>query len=76
MEITNVLNSFVGSVFTNEHLTEVSSLPDIFSGSSLSSLDVSIDIVREKLCMLNPSKSSGLDGCHPHVFREVKEGLL
>ena len=25
------------------------------------------------LATLNPGKSGGPDGCHPHVFREVKE---
>ena len=45
-------------------------------GQSLSSLDVSIDMVWEKLCKLNPSMSSGPDGYHPHVFREVKEGFI
>jgi len=65
--------SFFGSVFTNKHLTEVPSLLDKFSGSSLSSLDVSIDIVWEKLCKLS---LVGPDGCHPRVFREVKESLL
>jgi len=38
MEIVNAF--FFGSAFTNEHLTEVPLLPDKFSGSSLSSLDI------------------------------------
>ena len=76
MEIANVLNSFFGSVFTNEHLTEVPSLPDKFIGPPLSSLEVPIEMVWEKLCKLNPSKSGGPDKCHPLVFREVEEGLL
>ena len=37
MEIANVLNSFLGSVFTNKQLTEVPSLPAKFFGPSLSS---------------------------------------
>jgi len=60
----------------DEHLTEVPSLSVKFSGPSFSSVDVSIDIVWNELCKLNPSKSGNPDGCHPHVFREVKEGLL
>ena len=58
------------------NLTEVPSLPDKCFGQSLSSLDVSIDMVWEKLCKLNPSMSSGPDGYHLHVFREVKEGFI
>ena len=52
------------------------SLPVTFSSLSLSTVYVSVDIDWGQLYDLNPSKSSGLDGCHPRVFKEVKEGLL
>ena len=43
-EIATVLNNFFSSVLTNENLTEMPFLLVRFSSSSLSSVDVSIDI--------------------------------
>ena len=37
---------------------------------------ISIEDVWNQLITLNPGKSSGPDGCHPHVLREVKEGVV
>ena len=35
-----------------------------------------IEDVQHQLAILNPGKSGGPDGCHPHILREVKEGVV
>ena len=75
-EMVKILNNFFSSVFTNEYLMchhwnqsvwrilcHLFMYPWIVFGSSC-------------VILINPSKSSGPDDCHPHVFKEVKEGLL
>jgi len=70
------LNTFFGTVFTNEDLSNIPSLDARCNGESLLSVDISVEDVWRQLCKLNPSKSGGPDGCNPRVFAEVKDGLL
>ena len=39
-------------------------------------MTIVIKDVWNQLVTLNPGKSSGPDGYHPHVLREVKEGVV
>ena len=51
------------------------SLGDVCSGNCLTEITISIDDVWNQLLALNPSKSGGLNGCHPRVLKEVREGI-
>ena len=52
------------------------SLGDVCSGNCLTEIIISIDDVCNHLLALNPSKSSGPNGCHPCVLKEVREGIV
>ena len=52
------------------------SLGDRCSDHCLATVTIAIEDVWNQLVTLNPGKSSGPDGCHPHVLREVKEGVV
>ena len=52
------------------------SLGDICSGNCLTEIIISIDDAWDQMSSLNPSKSSGPDRFHPHVLREVREGIV
>ena len=55
-----------------EDTESVPSLGDKCSDNCLAIVTISIEDVWNQLITLNPGKSSGPDGCHPHVLREVK----
>jgi len=60
-----------------EDLSNILSLDvKYYGGGALLSVDISVEDVRRQLCKLNPSKSSGPDGCHPRVFVELKVVFL
>ncbi len=70
-----VLNQFYASVFTQEDDT-VPTPNHVFSGSILSDLVITEEMVKRKLDNLNQNKSPGNDRHHPRVLIQVKELLL
>ena len=75
-EMVNILNDYFGTVFTVEDTGSVPSLGDKCSDNYLATVTICIEDVWKQLTTLNPGKSGGPDGCHPHVLREVKEGVV
>ena len=75
-EMVNILNDYFGTVFTVEDTGSIPSLGDRCSDNYLATVAISIEDVWNQLITLNSGKSSGPDGCHPHVLREVKEGVV
>ena len=75
-KMVNILNDYFGTVFTVENTESIPSLGDRCSDHRLATVTITIEDVWNKLVTLNPGKSSGPDGCHPHVLREVKEGVV
>ena len=75
-DTANTLNNFFGSVFSQENPESIPSFGAWSSGSTLTSVSVTVDDVWKQLCSLKPHKSSGPDNCHPRVLLELKEGLV
>ena len=75
-EMVNILNDYFGTVFTVEDTGEVLSMGDKSSDNCLTTVVILIEDVWHQLTTLDPSKSEGPDGYHPHVLREVKEGVV
>ena len=69
-EMVNILNDYFGTVFTVEDTGKVPSMGD---KSSDNCVVILIKDVWHQLAILNPGKSGGSDGCHPHILCEVKE---
>ena len=74
--MVNVLNDYFGTVFTVEDTGEVPSMGNKSSDNCLTTVVILIEDVWHQLAILNPGKSGGPDGCHPHVLCEVKEGVV
>ena len=75
-EMVNILIDYFGIVFTVEDTGEVPSMGDKSSDNCLTTVVILMEDVWHRLTTLNPGKSGGPDGCHPHVLREVKEGAV
>ena len=74
--MVNILNDYFGTVFTVEDTGEVPSMGDKSSDNCLTTVVILIEDVWHQLTTLDPGKSEGPDGCHPHVLCEVKEGVV
>ena len=69
------LNSYFGSVFVNEDLSDIPEVTSIFTEDSLNSINITEDMVLYRLRHLNTGKSPGPDGWHPFFLRELAEEL-
>ena len=69
------LNQFYTSVFTQEDKANVPTPTFTFPGPELTEIEITEDMVKEKLDDLNINKSPGSDGHHPRILWEMK-GLL
>ena len=69
------LNKFFASVFTLENLHTIPTAPTYSTTYNyenlLSTIDITPEIVKEKLDNLNPNKSPGHDLWHPYLLREL-----
>lgn len=74
-EKAEILNNFFVSVFTQENLSHIPTLPDRVFESELSHFYISPDEVLKKLKALKASKSSGPDGLHCKLLIELKDFL-
>ena len=71
----SVLNSFFTSVFTREDMTNMPEQPEQHSVREMDSIVFTLCDVAKKLERLNPNKSTGPDGMHPKVLRELSTTL-
>ena len=72
-EKANTLNKFFCSVFTTERLDNILELSADFDGETLSTAEITPEIVWRKLVDLNPNKSPGPDKWHPHFLRKLAD---
>ena len=75
-EKADVLNKFFCSVFTIENDENIPEPEMKYDGDALNDVVVTEEDVRKKLSKLNPSKSSGPDGLHPRVLKEVADEIV
>jgi len=75
-ETAQCLNNFFSSVFTMEPETDLPFLPDKSKGQCLNEITIEHNDILYELNRLNPNKACGPDNCHPHVIKEVKDGLV
>ena len=72
----NVLNNFLTSVFTHEDMTNMPEQPAQHPVREMDSKIVfTLCDVAKKLERLNPNKSTGPDGMHPKILRELRTTL-
>ena len=69
------LNEYFSSVFTLEVLHDIPAAPTYLVDDVISGIDITPDIVREKLKSLNPNKSPGHDNLHPYCLRELFDSI-
>ena len=69
------LNRYFSSVFTEENLTNVPDISEVFTGEALDSIVFTEEIIHEKLSQLNPNKSLGPDGWHPYFLQQLANEL-
>ena len=72
------LNKYFTSVFVDEDLSSMPVPNKVFEGSideSLQSIEVDVDIVLNKLNLLNVSKSHGPDEIHGKLILELREEI-
>ena len=72
---SDVLGRFFSSVFTDEPDGNIPRIPDSLLKERMGVLVINEDEVRTKLCNLNVNKSSGPDGIHPRILRELSNQL-
>ena len=66
-----LLNNFFASVFTRENMDNMPDLSPRHPGEPIRSLEITAEMVEQKLKKLRPSKSPGPDGFHPRVIQET-----
>ena len=75
-DTANTLNYFFSSVFTQENADDIPSFETRNTGSSLTHVAITVDVVWKQLCKLKSYKSGGPDNCHPRVLLELKESVV
>ena len=70
-EKADLLNEYFSSVFTVENVVNVPVPNRQDVNESLSSIEITPELVLSKLESLNPNKTCGYDKCHPHMLREL-----
>ncbi len=70
-----VLNEFFTSVFTEEELSQIPNLENIYQNDQLENINITAEMVIKKLETLKNSKSAGPDGIHPRILKETAEAI-
>ena len=71
----NLLNTYVSSVFTVENVNSIPTPIEMFSGNSnqtLTDIQITEDIVLQKLNKINIYKCQGSDQIHPKLLYELR----
>ena len=79
IENANLLNAYFSSVFTVENLNSIPAPIKLFSENSdqtLTNIDITEDIVLEKLNKINVSKCQGSDQLHPKLLYELRNEIV
>lgn len=70
-EKSEILNKYFCSVFTNENLTQMPTIPNYHTNSQLCNITFTVEEVLGHLNNLNINKSCGPDELHPRVLKEL-----
>ena len=73
LEKAGVLNNYFGSVLSDEHCTNVPLCEEKYSGTPLSNITFTPDMVKMKLLNLNVNKSVGHDNILPYMLKTLAE---
>ena len=71
----NLFQNYFGGVFTAEPDGDMPTFEERDYEDILSSLNITEDMVLEKLCKMKINKSPGPDSIHPRVIREISKEL-
>ena len=74
LEKAEALNEYFGSVYQDES-DNIPPATKNYSGIPLSSIEITHEMVMDKLNTLNPGKSTGLDGLHPYFLYSLADIL-
>ena len=69
------LNAFFASVFTIEEKDTIPPVDYTTTIKTLSTIEITPEVVLEKLLKLDPNKSQGHDMMHPYVLKELAHSL-
>ena len=70
IEKANILQKQFSSVFTNEPESDIPSMP-CKTYISISTLEITSDMVRKEIMEMNVNKSCGPDNIHPRILKEL-----
>ena len=74
--MADLLNEYFASVYTEEDLQQIPSVPILYQGNEpLRKINITVERVREKIKKLNASKSPGPDELYPREIKEVEKEL-
>ena len=75
-EKADALNSHFSSVFTNEDISSIPLIDDIYTSSPITDISISDNVLFNKLQNLDTSKSPGPDGWHQQFLKESAVQLI
>ena len=78
-ELAEEFDEYFSSVFTKEGTANVPTAKPIFTGSeaeTLTTLDITDDMIRKKLSLLRADKAPGNDALSSRLLREIQEELV
>ena len=72
--MTNILNEYFATVYTEEDTSEIPIVPVVYQGNNpLRKVEITVVKVKMELKRLNSNKSAGPDGFHPRVIKETEK---
>ena len=74
-EKARVLNRFFFSVCIHEDPDDIPVLANLYDGPTVDDVDITVELVRNKLAQLKPSSAAGPDEIHPRVLCETADTI-